>query len=111
MRNDILDEVEKYTGPRTCPECGYQYPLWVFVRRYLMSFGLSKWPCYGCRQIIKCDFIKINFFWLLGLLPCGLLFSVSIYYLDLGWLNIIYLSPYFAFVLLTLYYAKFEVSE
>ncbi|MCG8332190.1 MAG: hypothetical protein MI974_31180 [Chitinophagales bacterium] len=111
MSNDILDEVEKYTGPRTCPECGYQFPLWKFVKRYVMSYGLSKWPCHSCGELIKCDFIKLQFFWLLGLLPSGFLFSVMISYFDLGVLNIIFLTPYFAFVLITFHYLTFEKGE
>ena len=111
MRNDILDEVEEYTGPRTCPECGYQFSFWAFVRRYVVSFGLSKWSCRGCGEFIKFDFIKIQFFWFLGLLPFGYLFSVLIFYFDLGLLNIIYATPFFAFVLLTLYHGKFEKYE
>lgn len=111
MREDILDEAEKYTGPRTCPKCGYQFPLGKFVRRYVMSYGLSKWPCYGCHEVIKCDFIKIQFYWLLGLLPFSFLFSVLITYADLGGGNVLYLIPFFAFVLLTFYYVKFEKYE
>lgn len=108
MSNDILDEVEKNTGPRTCPECGYQFPFEEFVRRYVMSYGLSKWPCKGCHKLIKCDFIKIQIMWLIGLLASGFLFGVMTSYFDLGLLNIIFLIPGFAFVLLTLFYAKFE---
>lgn len=111
MSNDILDEVEQYTGPRTCPKCGHQFPFGKFVSRYVMSYGLSKWPCHGCGETIECDFIKLQFYWLLGLLPFGFLFSVMIAYRDMGWLNIIYSIPFFAFVLLTLYYVKFEKPE
>lgn len=112
MSKDILDEVEKYTGPRTCPECGHQFPFREFVRQYAMSYGgVSKWVCPGCRELIKCDFIKIQFFWLVALVPCGFLFSVLVSSFDLGMLNIIYVIPYFAFVLLTFFYVKFEKYE
>lgn len=111
MSNNILDQVEKYTGPRICPECGHQFPFWDFVRRYVMSYGLSKWHCHSCRTLIKCDFIKINFFWLLALVPFGLLFGVLISYVDLGIFNILFAIPFFAFVLLTFFYAKFEKVE
>ena len=30
------------------------------LTKYVMSYGLSKWPCQGCREIIKCDFIVIQ---------------------------------------------------
>lgn len=111
MSNDILDEVEKNTGPRTCPECGYQFPFGAFVIRYVMSYGLSKWSCQGCRELIKCDFIKIQIMWFVGLMISGVLFGVLTTYLDLGLLNIIFLIPGFAFVLLTLFYVKFEKCE
>lgn len=111
MHNNILDEAEKYTGPRTCPVCGHQFPLGDFVRRYVMSYGLSKWHCQGCRELIQCDFIKIQFFWLLGLIPFSGLFGVLVYNSDLGLLNIIYVIPFFTFVILTFYYVKFEKCE
>ena len=73
-----------------------------------MSFGLSKWKCHACREVIKCDFIKLQFYWLLALLPCGFLFGVLDGYFDLGLFNIVFLLPFFDFVSLTLYYVKFE---
>lgn len=111
MRNDILDEAEEHTGPRTCPECGYQVPFAEFVRRTVMSYGLSKWHCQACRELIKCDLVKVQFLWLLGLVPFGFLFSILSTYADIGGGNIIYSIPFFAFVLLTFYYVKFEKEE
>lgn len=108
MSNDILDEVEKNTGPRTCPECGHQFPFWEFVKRYVMSYGLSKWHCHGCRELIKCDYIKIQIIWLFGLLVSGSLFGFLHSYFDWGFFNIIFVIPSFAFVFLTLFYVKFE---
>jgi len=36
-KNDnILDAGDKRSGPRTCPECGYQFSLLLFVKRYVM---------------------------------------------------------------------------
>ncbi|MEO0726283.1 MAG: hypothetical protein AAFZ63_17200, partial [Bacteroidota bacterium] len=93
MHHNILDEAEKHTGPRTCPNCGYQFPFGKFVRRYVVSFGLSKWKCHACREVIKCDFIKLQFYWLLALLPCGFLFGVLDGYFDLGLFNIVFLLP------------------
>ena len=89
MSNDILDEIERNTGPRTCPECGHQFPFGDFVRRYVMSYGLSKWSCQGCHKLIKCDFIKVQIIWLVGLLISGVLFSVLTFYFDLGAFNFI----------------------
>ena len=111
MNKEILDEVEKYTGPRTCPECGHQFPVGEFVKRFVMGFGLSKWRCQGCRVLIKCDFIKIQMLTLAGLTISGILLGVLTSYFDLGLFNIIYLLPGFAFVFLTFYYVKFEKSE
>lgn len=108
MSNEILDEAEKYTGPRTCPECGYQLPYWEFVRRYVISKGLPRWSCRGCQELIECDFIKIQMMSSVGLLISGVLFAVFISFFDWGAFNIIFLIPSFAFVLLTLFYAKFE---
>ena len=111
MNNNILDEAEKHTGPRTCPECGHQFPFWEFVSRYLRSYGLSKWLCQNCREPLECDFIKIQVYWLLGLIPFGFMFVYLMSNADLGSLNFIYLIPFFAFVLFTLYYAKFTKQE
>jgi hypothetical protein len=45
-KNDnILDAVDKNTGSRTCPECGYQFSVLLFVKRYVMKFGFPKWTC------------------------------------------------------------------
>ncbi len=111
MSNDILDEIEKFTGPRTCPECGYQFPFWEFVRRFVMSKGLSEWHCQSCGELIKCDYILIQILWMVGLLVSGILFGVLLPYIGLALLNIIILILNFAFVLLTLFYVKFEKSE
>lgn len=108
MNNDILDGFEKYSGPRTCPECGYQFPFGEFVSRYVMSYGLSKWTCQGCGELIKCDFIKIQIIWLVGLLIFAALFGFLSSNFGLSFLNILSIIPYLAFVMLTLFYAKFE---
>ncbi|MEM8524869.1 MAG: hypothetical protein AAGG68_09505 [Bacteroidota bacterium] len=111
MSNNILDQVEDYIGPRTCPKCGHQFPFWKFVSRYVMSYGLSKWRCQSCGTLMKCDFIKLNFLWLLGLLPFGFLIGGLISYFGLGVHNLLFLIPFFAFVLLTFFYVKFEKVE
>ena len=77
-----------------------------------MSFGLSTWPCYSCKRLISCDFIKVQFYWLLGLVPFGLFFGVMLTYFELdGILNLLYAVPFLGFVLATLYYVKFELHE
>ncbi len=111
MHHNILDEPEKETNPRTCPACGFQFPFWTFVRKYAMAFGFSRWSCQSCGEQLKCDYIKMQVWWLLGLVPCALLMGISLSYFDLGAWNIIFVFPFYAFVLLTLYYAKFERYE
>ena len=100
MSNNILDEGVKYKGPRTCPECGHQFPFGEFIVRYIMAYGLSKWHCQGCRKLIKCDSISIQIVWFIGLLISGVLFGVLTSNFNLGLLNVIYLIPSFAVVLL-----------
>ncbi len=111
MNNNILDELEKFKGPRTCPECGYQFPLEKFVKRYIMAYGLSKRACQGCGELIKCDFITIQILSLAGLVISGILFAVATAYVDLGFFNFIFLLPGFALFLLAFYYVKFEKVE
>ncbi|MCR9288612.1 MAG: hypothetical protein NXI23_14650 [Bacteroidetes bacterium] len=111
MRNDILDEGIKYTGSRTCPECGHQFPLEKFVKRYIMAYGLSKWSCQGCGELIKCNFITVQITSLAGLVVSGVLFAVMTAYVDLGFFNFIFLLPGCALFLLAFYYVKFEKYE
>ncbi len=58
--NKVLDAAEKHTGPRTCPECGFQYPLPLFIKRYVMKFGFPKWACPSCQKLIKYNYFKSN---------------------------------------------------
>ena len=76
-----------------------------------MAFGLSKWSCRGCGELIKCDFIKIQILSLFGLVISGILFAVATAYVDLGLFNFIFLLPGFALFLLAFYYVKFEQGE
>lgn len=108
MNNEILDEAEKYTGPRICPECGYQFPFGIFARWFIMSYGLSKWSCRGCGELLKYDSIKIQMLWLVVMLVAGVLIGVLIPYFDLILLIIIFLIPSLVFILMTLFYVKFE---
>ena len=109
MRKDILDEVEKYEGARTCPECGYQFPVEEFVRQYVKAKGtLSKWSCKGCGELIKCDFIKLQILSLLGLVVAGIAFGLVSSYSDWGLLNILFLVLGFVLFLIPFYYVKFE---
>ncbi len=108
MSKDILDEIEKNTGPRTCPECGHQFPFGVFVRRYVASYGLSKWPCHGCGELIKCDYIKFQVVWLVGLIVSAVIFGVLISFFDLHLPIFVFLIANLVYVILTFYYVKFE---
>jgi len=115
MNEDILDKKEKHLGLRTCPECGHQFPFGRFVKRYLMlyimSYGPSKWTCHSCRVLIKCDFIKVQIMWLIGFLILVAILGVLSSHFGLGLLSIIFFLFYFAFVLLTLFYVRFEKYE
>lgn len=111
MSNNILDETEKYTGPRTCPNCGHQFPFRDFFRRYIMSYGSSKWSCHGCGELIECDFVRVQIIWLVGILATGVLCGISNAYINLGVFNILFVILYFTFALRILYYAKFEKFE
>lgn len=111
MSREILDDSIKYPGPRTCPECGFQFPFGEFVRRYMMAIGLSKWSCQGCRKLIKCDFIKIQILSLVGLTISGVLFGILLPYFNSVLLGIFSLILSCAFVSLAFYYTKFEMVK
>ena len=114
MNDNILDtpeETEKHTGPRICPVCGYQFPYWEFVRKYIVSYGLSRFMCRNCREVLKCDYIKIQIVWNIGTLIFGVLFWLALSYLNLGAFNFIFLILYLVFVFMTFYYLKFEKHE
>jgi len=111
MSNEILDLEDKYSGPRTCPNCGHQFPFEKFVNRFVMSFGLSKFSCQNCGAPLKCDYMKIQLTWGASLIPIGILFLFLKDYLSVGWLTIISLAIYMTVVLVTLYHAKFKRNE
>ena len=100
--NNILDEADKNTGPRTCPECGYQYTLLLFVKRYVMKFGFSKWTCPSCHEFIKYNYFKSNLIGAIVFLVC--VFSFQGLQSSLGWdlPNYIFIIPYFFFALILL---------
>ena len=108
MNHEVLDEVQKNTKPRSCPDCGSVYPLGKFVRRFILSFGFLKWKCDGCGALLKCDFIKLQLFWFIGLVICLGLVALASTQLKLGDKSMLFLLPYFPFVLWTMYYVKFE---
>jgi ribosomal protein S27AE len=108
MRKNILDEADQLTGPRTCPECGHRFPLGVFMVRFVMSFGLSRWACQGCGTLLKCDFVKIQSIWFVGMLLIWGLGGLLVYYYDPNFFLPIFLLVNFAFIFITLYFVKFE---
>jgi uncharacterized protein (UPF0212 family) len=108
-KNDnILDVVDKNTGPRTCPECGYQFSLLLFVKRYVMKFGFPKWTCPSCHEFIKYNYTKSNLIGAVGFIICIFLFQVLLSKIGLDLPNFIFLIPYFFFVLVQLNFDKFE---
>ena len=108
MNNEVLDHIEENTKPRACPDCGQVYPFGKFVRRFILSFGFLRWTCSDCGEVLKCDFIKLQFFWFVGLVICLGLMAVVNSKFKFGEYSMLCLLPYFPFVLLTMYYMKFE---
>ena len=106
--DNILDVVDKNTGPRTCPECGYQFSLLLFVKRYIMKFGFPKWTCPNCQKFIKYNYTKSNLIGAIAFIVCIFLFQglQSKFGLDLPIL--VFLIPYFFFVLVQLNFDRFE---
>ena len=108
MRPDILDEQIDRIGPRTCPDCGYRFPFREFAKRYGAAFGYSKWACPRCGERLTYDFSKLQMWWFVGLVVTGVAYGVTARYFDLGIFNLLYMLPYFGFILVTLYYVEFE---
>jgi len=108
MPNNILDHNEQSKAPRSCPNCGYEFPFRPFVRRYILSYGMSEWACHSCGEMIKCDFVKLQMLWLLGIFVSAVLIGLLTSYFEMDLFNIFFIIPYFAFMLWTLYHAKFE---
>lgn len=111
MPPDILDEPIDKTGPRTCPHCGHRFPFNSFARRYGTAFGYSRWDCPRCGTRLTYDFSKLQLWWFVGIALTGVLYGFTSAYFDLGIFNLLYMLPYFGFVLVTLYYVKFERVE
>lgn len=111
MSNEILDAEDKYSGPRICPNCGYQFPFEKFVNRFVMSFGLSKFSCRNCGTELKSDYIKIQLTWGASLIPIGIIFFTLKDYINVGWLSIISVGLYMLVAIITLYNAKFKKYE
>lgn len=106
-RNDnILDAADKHTKPRTCPECGYQFPFSLFLKRYVMKFGFLKWTCPSCNEFIKYNYTKSNIIGAVIFFAC--IFSVQFLQLKFGWdlPKFIFLIPYFLLGLILLNFDK-----
>lgn len=107
-KDEILDTVDKHKGPRTCPECGYQFPFSLFMKRYVMKFGFPKWTCPSCRKLIKYNFFKSN------LIGAVIFFAFVFLFQGLkstfGWdmPDFIFMIPYFFLALLLLNRDTFE---
>jgi hypothetical protein len=41
---------------RTCPHCGYKYPISEYVRKIVFKIVFSEWDCPDCRKRITFDF-------------------------------------------------------
>jgi len=108
-RNDnILDEVEKNIGPRTCPECGYQFSLLLFLKRYILKHGFSKWTCPNCNKFIKYNYTKANIIMVIVFFVC--VFSFLGLQSKFGWdfPNYAFIIPYFIFAIILLNFDRLE---
>ena len=106
--DDILDAVDKKTGSRTCPECGYQFHLFLFVKRYVMKFGFSKWKCPSCQKSIKYNYTKSNLIGAVGFIICVFGFQILPARFGMDLPNFSFLIPYFVFLLVQLNFDKLE---
>ncbi len=107
MSNNILDKTDNHTGPRTCPECGFQFPFLLFVNRYIMKYGIAKWSCPSCQEFITYNYRRTYFLWLVGFFVAILIFQgIRL----LGWdlQNVFFVLPCIVLVLLPLYFGKFD---
>jgi hypothetical protein len=41
---------------RTCPHCGYKYPISEYVKKIVFKIVFSEWDCPRCSQKITFDF-------------------------------------------------------
>ena len=109
--NNILDAPEKYSGPRTCPNCGYQVSFWKFVGRYATARGQSLFYCPNCRNQLKFAYFKIQVLLLLGICLVGVLFGLSHAYFDFGSFDFLFVFPFMGLVFSILYFAKFKENK
>lgn len=108
-RNEnILDSNDQYTGPRTCPECGYQFSLLLFVKRYVLKFGFPKWTCPSCHKFIKYNYTKSNLIGAVGFIVCILFVQTLKSKIGLDLPTFTFLIPYLFFMLVQLNFDKFE---
>ncbi len=104
----ILDAVGKDIGPRTCPECEFQFPLSLFVKRYVMKFGFPKWTCPSCHQLINYNYFKSNVMMAIGFVVVVGAWLLLQSKLGLELSPFVFLIPYFFFILMLLNFDKIE---
>lgn len=108
---NILDATDKNSGPRTCPECGYQFPLILFVRRFVSKFGFPKWTCPSCRQFIRYNYTRANLIGVVVFIIC--IVSYLGLKAKLGWdlPDYFFIFPYFFLGLILLNMDRLEKHE
>ncbi len=109
--DNILDAAEKKSGPRICPECGFQYPVSLFIKRYVLKFGFSKWTCPNCSKLIKYNYYKSNLISLVGFLVCVFSFQALNSKFGFNLPFFLFLVPYFVFLFILLKNEKLEKHE
>ena len=107
MTNDILDKADNHSGPRTCPECGFQFPFLLFVNRFIMKYGISKWSCPSCQAFITYNYRKTYLLWAAGFFLIIFLFQGVRLLFEWNLQNQFFIIPCIFLVLLPLYLGTF----
>jgi hypothetical protein len=80
---------------RTCPCCGYKYPLKVYYRKLIFKFIDSKWHCENCKSVLTFNFGRRIQVILIAMLP------VLIYNLFRpAWSGHLYLPKWLSYIVL-----------
>jgi CXXC-20-CXXC protein len=80
---------------RTCPSCGYKYPLKVYYRKLIFKFIDSKWYCENCNSVLTFNFGRRILVILIAMLP------VLIYNLiRTAWSEHLYMPKWLSYIIL-----------
>jgi len=54
---------------RTCPNCGYKYPLRIYYTKFIFRFVDSRWDCVKCNSLLTFNFGRRLLVILIAMLP------------------------------------------